>query len=156
MTVLVPHDAGCKFARPQSGGHSDAAKRVADWHNLHRSVGLDNVGRFIAVALSDGASDGVLYATRREAVIHQRHNEKYYAFLCIQMPSMTVCQAESFLRTHRMVYDAGMRMTDPDHRGGGKEIIPRLTQEDQRSQLYALSMRGLVKPSNLIIPRSGK
>lgn len=152
MTVLVPHDAGCKYARPESGGHSDAAKRASDWHNLHRAVGLDTIGRYIAVALSDGSSDGILYDTKRDAVRHQHHNENFYAFMAIQVASVTVCAAESFLYTHRLVYKAGGRMSDPDHYGGGRQIIPRLQKEDHARQDYALSMRGLVKPSNLIIP----
>ena len=153
MTVLVPHDPGCKYARPDGGGHSDMAKRVSDWHNTHRQFGSDAaIGRYIAVALADGCSDGVLYDTKRDAVRHQHHNERFYAYIAIQPASMTICQAESVMRTFRMVYGAKGAFVDPDHPTGGQEIVRRLTREDQASLMHSVRMRGLVRPSNLIYP----
>lgn len=115
---------------------------MSDVYSLHRTAGgLDNVGHWIACRLSDGSSDQVLYVTRREAVIHQHHNEQLYAFVQIRPHSMSICEAASFLRFARMAYDAGFRMTDPQHRTGGRQIIPRLTREDQARQEYALAHR---------------
>lgn len=149
MTVAVAHDLNC----PRKRDHSDAAKRVADAYNLHRTAaGMGAVGQWIAVALCDGTSDGVLYGCKQAAVRHQHHNEAYYAFIRIAPCSMSPCEAESFLRTNRALYDAGMRLADPDHRGGGREVIPRLTVEDQRAQIAAILGRG--RPTNLILPPS--
>lgn len=146
MTVLVAHDPGCKYARPADGGHTDAAKRVADAYNLHLLAGAGfarnpSVGQWLAVALADGASDGVLYETRAACVRHQHHNEQLYAFLRVVPSSMTVCQAEAFLRMHRLAYDNGFRLTDPQAPGGGREIIPRLSGEEFGAQITALERR---------------
>lgn len=140
--VLVPHDAGCRYARPADGGHTDAAKRVSDEVNLHlAAAGRMAYGQWIAVALADGSSDHVLYASRRAAVIHQHHNEQYFAYVRLIPHRMTVCEAEAFLRLHRLAYDNGFRLTDPDAPGGGAEIIPRITQEEFGAQLGALERK---------------
>lgn len=141
--VIVAHDIGCPPRnRTTLGGHSDASKRVADVYNLHRTAGgLDIVGHWIACRMSDGSSDQVLYVTRRDAVRHQKHNEQQYAFVQIRPSSMSVCEAASFLRFARMAYDAGFRLTDPQHRAGGRQIITRLGREDQARTEYALASR---------------
>lgn len=149
--VLVEHDQFC----PAKGlGHSDAAKRVSDQFRLHKAaLGHAAIGRWMAVALADGTGDGVLYDGKRDAVTHQRHNEQFYAFICISPGDMTVCEAESFLQVNRMLYDRGLRMPDPDHRGGGREVIRRAAVEDDRSLLRSIASGGRLRPSNLIITR---
>lgn len=142
------HDLNCPS---QDGPHSDAAKRTADTYNLHQAaIGADAIGQWFAVALSDGDSDGELYETKRDAVRHQRHNEQRYAFVRIVPSSMSTCEASSFLATNRAAHDAGMRLADPDHRAGGRELIPRLTVEDERARVGALL--GRCRPTNLILP----
>jgi hypothetical protein len=98
-------------------------------------------GQWIAVALTDGTSDNVLYASRKAAVSHQHHNEQFYAYIRLVPHSMSVCEAEAFLRMHRLAYDAGFRLADPGAPGGGYEIIPRLTQEEFGAQISALEAR---------------
>lgn len=144
------HDLNC----PATGApHSDAAKRMSDTYNLHQAAAGDvAVGQWFAVRLQDGDSDGELYASKRAAVRHQHHDEAYYAFVRIAPCSMSPCEAESFLRTNRAAYDAGMRLADPDHRAGGLDLIPRVTVEDQRAQVGALL--GRCAPTNLILPRA--
>lgn len=123
------HEAYCRY---KQSGHSDAAKRFCDIYNLHRiGAGNASIGKWFAVRLSDGTSDDTLYDNKLAAVTHQHHNEQFYAFVKIVPPSMKVCDAEVMLTTHRKMYDAGMRMTDPDHRHGGMDLITRLTQSDQ-------------------------
>lgn len=154
MTVTVTHDPGCKWARPGHPGHSDAAKRVQDWYNLHRTAGqgfgiYSNLNKIFAVALQDGASDGVLYDTRSDAIRHQHHNEKYYAYLRVERYIMSVCQAESVLKWHREAYNQGLVFVDRDTavRVPGRkvitvadmEIIPRMTVEDHARQLRELT-----------------
>ena len=141
--VFTSHDEACPPRnRTALGGHSDASKRMADEYNLHRTAGgLDAVGHWIACRLSDGSSDHVLYSRRRECVRHQKHNEQQYAFVQIRPTSMSVCEAASFLRFARMAYEGGFRLTDPDHRAGGRQIITRLGIEDQVRTEYALASR---------------
>ncbi len=150
--VATPHDSGCQYARPQNGQHTDAAKRIADTWNLHLAAaksgrglgfGLNNMGRWIAVALADGKSDGVLYDTRGDAIRHQRHNEQFYAYLKLQPFQLTECMAESYLYMHRLAYGNGFRMADPD--GSGHELIPALSVEDFADQMTALARRDWIR-----------
>lgn len=135
----------CDRQCPQKGPHSDAAKRVHDNYHLHRTADyFASLGKWIAVALQDGSSDGVLYDSKQDAITHQHHNEQWYAYIQITPANMTVCSAEIFLGVTRRLYDKGFRMVDPDHRGGGRELIKRASFEDQVSLL-----RG--KPTNLSI-----
>jgi len=148
MAGRVPHEHGCDWARPSGGAHSDAAKRVRDTYNLHRAAGAagaafglnSTLNKIFAVALADGASDGVLYDTRHDAVRHQHHNEKWYAYLRVERYVMTACQAESVLKFHREAYDKGLVFVDRDDaRLSSMELITRMTTEDHRRQLAALS-----------------
>jgi hypothetical protein len=118
--------------------HSDAAKRASDAVNLHlAALGFGAFKKWVAVRLLDGSSDGVLYDTRREAVRHQL-DEKLCAYLCLPPTQLTPCSAEAFLKFTRDAYRSGFRLTDPDHRTGGPELVKRLTTRDQRRQANAL------------------
>ena len=97
-------------------GFSDAARRMADEINLHvAALGEAASRKWVAIRLSDGGSDGVLYDTRPDAITHQLHER-----LCcyVRLPPfgqmMTVSEAESFLTFNRSIYDAGYRLQDPD------------------------------------------
>lgn len=130
------HDQGC----PLSGTatlHSDAARRYADAVNLHvAALGWGAVKKWVAVRLSDGGSDGVLYDTRDDAIAHQLH-ETQCAYVCVQPGGTTACRAESFLRTTRAAYVAGAHWTGP----GSPEIIRRLTRRDQAAQVARILAR---------------
>lgn len=154
LPVLVRHDPGCKFARGKGvdlddegniiageiqAGHSDAAKRIADTYNLHKSAGAP-VGHWIAVALADGTSDGCAYPGKAEAVRHQHHSEWWFAYIPLCPGSMSVCEAESVLYMRRM--EARLHLADRDDPRGGMDVIPRLTTEDTRRQLAALAGHG--------------
>lgn len=131
--------------------HSDAAKRIADAHNLHLVAGsYDAIGRFIAVTLQDGSGGRELYDSRRDAVVHQKHDEARYVFLRICPASMTTCEAETLLITHRGLYARRMGLTDRDHRAGGRVVIPRITVEDQLAQVRQI-LTGSA-PTNLVWP----
>lgn len=92
----------------------DAARRCSDAVNLHLTIhGMDAVGKWVAVRLSDGGSDARLYDRKQDAVNHQLH-ENLCAYICIVPTGMPVEDALSFLRTTRRLYDAGMRLSDPD------------------------------------------
>jgi hypothetical protein len=143
----MPHDISC---RRKAFNHSDAAKRVSDEYNLHKLADpYGCIGKWIAITLHDGSSDHTLYDRKQQAVQHQHHNEQWYAFIQIKPVTMSTCEAETYLTVMRRVYDAGLRMADPDNVTGGKEVIRRLTREDQRSQLQTIRTGGRSKPSNL-------
>lgn len=129
--------------------HQDPARRFSDQYNLHRlangAANLDCVGKWFAVRLSDGKGDGVLYDSKLDCVVHQKGSEHHYVYTRIGPQSMNPCEADVMLRTHRRMYDRGMRMVDPDHRAGGLELIKRSSIEDQLA-----AMRGIAK--NLRMP----
>jgi len=134
----MEHESYCRY---KQSGHSDAAKRMADTYNLHKiGAGYAAIGKWIAVTLAEGTSDDVLYDNKRDAVRHQKHNEQYYAYIKIVPPSMKYCDAEVMLNTHRRMYDAGMRMADPDAKSGGLDLITRLTQSDMLAQSRGVVM----------------
>lgn len=134
--------------------HSDAAKRVADEFNLHRvASGQAAIGRWVAFTLADGTSDHQIYDTRWDAVTHQHHHEQQCMFLQITPTTLSVCDAEALLSMHRRMYDAGVRLVDPDHRAGGREVIRRVTREDMKAQIRTIATGGRTRPSNLIFPK---
>ena len=127
--------------------HSDAAKRVSDAYRLHRSaLGVAAVGKWIAVGLAGGQSDGVLYDSKTDAVRHQHGNETWFAYLTIGPWDMDVCQAEDYLAAVRLWDESGIPLTDP------REVIPRATAEDQRSLMHSIANRGRTRPSGLVYP----
>lgn len=139
----VVHEAYCQ---QKAFGHSDAARRVSDTYNLHRiAAGLDAVGKYFAAAIADGRSDNVLYDTKRDAVRHQKHDEMYFTFIRIGPQSMRECDAEVMLKVARMAFEQGLRLADPDDARGGKELIKRVSVEDQVNQSRGLN-------SNLVMP----
>lgn len=93
--------------------HSDAAKRCSSTITLHSVTG--NGGKWAAIRLSDGGSDGVVYDTRADAIRHQLH-ETLCAYVQIPHDHMPPEHAERFLAFHRKCYDAGLRLSDPDDR----------------------------------------
>lgn len=91
------------------GCYSDEARRAADTLNLHVAGGAG--GRWVAIRLSDGGSDGVTYDTRAEAIRHQLH-ESQCAYM--RVSSATPAETATFLAYNRQAYDAGYRLPDPD------------------------------------------
>lgn len=135
MVVLVKHDRGCPLV---GMGHSDAAKRVYDTYHLHRTADIHSaVGNWFAAALADGTTDGILYPTKKSAIRHQHHGEMYYTYIQITPANMSVCAAEAMLTVARRLYDAGLRITDPDDMR--REPIKRMNSEDQ----FAFAYRGI-------------
>jgi hypothetical protein len=147
------HETRCPLNGTQAE-HSDASKRLSDTYRLHRLADpIGSVGQWFAAALSDGNSDRTLYQNRADCVRHQHHNELYYCYVQIIPGDMNHCQAESFLETHRKLYDAGIKLTDMDHRAGGLSVIPRLTVEDQMAQMRSILSGGRLPQSNIRLPR---
>lgn len=147
--LLVPHDRMCSYL---GRDHSDAAKRISDTYRLHRMADIHGaIGRWFAAALADGTTDNVLYDSKQSCITHQHHNELLYAYVRIGPHDMTPCDAETFLKIQRKLYDKGLRMVDPDARNGGPVMIPRTSREDMGSQMRSI-LYG-TRPSNLKLPR---
>lgn len=99
------------MANPLLAKYSESAHRCSDAIRLHIVAGSG--GKWAAIRLSDGGSDGIVYDTRADAVRHQLH-ETQCAYVCIPWDDMSPRSAENFLKINRELYDAGLRMTDPD------------------------------------------
>ena len=127
------HQIHCPLEnRTESGGHSDAAMRIAEIYTLHRLADYyGNMGHWIACRLDDGSSDNCLYDSKAHAIKFQKHYENWYTFIQIVPSEMTPCEAEVMIKMARMAYDHGMRITDGL---GRRDLIRRLTWEDQTAQ----------------------
>ena len=89
--------------RPQ---WSNAAKRCSDIVNMHAVCG--SYGKFVAIRLSDGGSDNVLYDSYTDAVRHQLH-EQYCTYFKVPPTGMEPREADAVLRYARWAYDNGYR-----------------------------------------------
>ena len=118
------------------GLFSDEARRASDIINMHLVANPANAGKWVAIRLSDGGSDGVLYDSKGDAVRHQLH-EQQCCYVCIPPTGMPPMEAEVFIRFNRHLYDAGFRMPDPDSRAP-REIVMPVSLEELRA-------RGLLK-----------
>lgn len=95
----------------------DAAKRMADTIRLHQAVvGKDELlsGRYVAVRLADGGSDGVLYDTRAEAINGQRNSPSRCAYFQVPLQRWSEATCDTLLWYVRGCYDSGFR-EDPSH-----------------------------------------
>ncbi len=118
--------------------YSDAAKRAADIVNGYLAwVPIDELRRkYIAVRLSDGGTDGVLYDSKRDAVRHQLDE-----FLCAYVSfrnllnGATAREMEIFLKFNRDAYDKGFRLTDPDAVHGGPDVLMTTAAHDHYGNL---------------------
>lgn len=100
------------------------------------------VRSWIAVRLSDGGTDGVLYDSRVDAVKHQQYeNQCAYLSLRAAVSGMDEQEAYVYLKFHEHAYDAGYRFTNPEAPNGGMDMQIPLTYEDVRSQIRRLSLR---------------
>lgn len=90
---------------------TDAGKRASEVIRLHILAG--KAGRWAAIRLSDGGSDGIAYDQRSDAIRHQLH-ESQCAYVKIPQDDMSPAAASSFITVNRRLYDAGYRLTDPD------------------------------------------
>jgi hypothetical protein len=126
---------GC---RSHPFGHADSARRMADTVNLHWTAQQwDAIGKWVAVRLSDGGSDGVLYDRKADAVRHQ-FSEYQCAYVRIIRDQMSVCEAHTFIEVSRRAYDAGFRLTDPDSRSGGRDLLLSARIEERQKVLNIL------------------
>lgn len=101
----------------------DDAKRMSDiltTHYLEDPRG--NVGRFAAIRLSDGGSDGVLYDSVEEAAWAQLHYRQC-AYVRIATGGFGPRECAVILAYHRRVYDAG---NVPPYLSGARVRVPNV------------------------------
>lgn len=95
------------------GSVDDFAKRACDIMNMHvLGKGDQSWGKWVALRLSDGGSDGVLYDDRDTAISFQLHPTQC-AYLCIPPSGFTLKEIREFLTLSRKLYDKGARI--PSH-----------------------------------------
>lgn len=99
-------------------GFSDAARRCSEVVNMHALAGA--YGKWVAIRLSDGGSDGIAYDTRADAIQHQLH-ERLCCYISVPLGYMHVGEAEAFMKLNRDLYDKGMRLSDP---AGKDAMVP--------------------------------
>jgi len=104
--VSTPQDA-----LPQALAYSDRARRCSDIIRQH--IVNQHGGFWAAIRLSDGGSDGIPYELREHAIQYQLH-EQQCAYIKIPLDDMSPAHAERYLRAVTQLYDAGMRLIDPD------------------------------------------
>ncbi len=88
-------------------GFSDAAKRASDIINLHLVADPEgNIGYWVAIRLSDGGSDGVLYRELSDAVRAQLHYTQCM-YVPIRFGGMPPQEADVMIVAHRRIYANG-------------------------------------------------
>lgn len=98
----------------------DRTRRAWDALQLHyQAIGVDCMGHWVAVRLSDGGSDGHLYRSKADATRHQLH-ERQCAYICLG-PDMKIGELHRYLELNEQVYDAGGRLADE-----GTHVVPSM------------------------------
>lgn len=93
---------------------SDRARRCSDIvTQALTDLGPQLWGKWIAIRLSDGGSDGNIYDAKSTAQRFQLH-PKQCAYVCVPPEGMSPRQAETYLRFIEGLYDAGADLADPD------------------------------------------
>jgi hypothetical protein len=103
--------------------HTTSADMMPDWGTK---------APWIAVRLSDGGTDGNLYDTKKDAVVHQLHPHQC-AYILIPPEGMTPEQARIMLKFTAQMYEAGVQLADPD-----MQVQPVVRKEAIPSVIRAL------------------
>lgn len=92
----------------------DAAQRMVDAMALHLgAVGDDAHGKYLAVRLADGRSDGNLYDTRRDAARHQI-NDPWCFYLKVCVGGIPVREAWTVLMYARQAKQRGVVFSEEE------------------------------------------
>jgi hypothetical protein len=99
---------GVRSGLAQGGplGFSDAAKRFSDGMALHCAAG--SYGRWMAVRLSDGGTDGIPYELLADAMRHQLHPTQCL-YVRVALAPIPPQEADAVLGYYRRAYDHGWR-----------------------------------------------
>lgn len=107
---------------------TDEGRRCSEAVNTALMLGA--CGKWVAVRLSDGRSDGGMYDTKKDAIrlapwdLNLLH-ETQAVYIKVPPGGMPPEEATAFLEVNRKLYSAGMRLADPD-----LEVIMPYTKED--------------------------
>jgi len=97
---------------------TDAAKRMSDHINARVAFTPPDElfhNPYMAFALADGSTDGVLYPTKADAVSHQSNEYRYcYFSFRSAMAGANPKDCQLFLDVHRHTYEQGGRLTAPE------------------------------------------
>jgi len=100
---------------------TEAGRRASD---VVRQAIVDGYpGFWVALRLSDGGSDGIAYTSKRDAVRYQLH-EQQCAYLRVPRDDANPKEMSRWLEIHRMLYDKGLRLADPDDEAEREVIAP--------------------------------
>ncbi len=126
----------------------DVAKRA--WEQVknivHSTDWETRMHAVLAIRLRDGQVDPTLYDSKKAAVKHAHGNEQWFAYFSFRNAPNGFASpkdAAIFLAYHRMAYDAGFRLPDPDDAHGGPDPIMPTPEEHVMDQLARL-MRAAV------------
>lgn len=87
------------------------ARRACEQVNIHLlAQGTEAHGRYVAIRLSDGGSDGTLYDTRNDAIRHQLH-ENLCAYYRVTIGGASPKAMWVFMVYMRQLYDNGVRFS---------------------------------------------
>lgn len=108
--------------------------------------------KFMAFALADGKSDGVLYDTKKDAVRHQHNNEKNFVFIAFRQLAGGARPRDCaiMVKFNRDLYARGYRMPDPDAVNGGPTPIMTTRWHDFYNGRL---MRPMPQQTSLWLPR---
>jgi hypothetical protein len=117
---------------------SDDCKKLSDSVNMHMLAG--NAGQFAAYKLQDVSTNNTVYPNRKEAVRILWPNQDYYFFVWVPPGGMDLLEAATYLQYNRDLYEAGMKMPDPDD-AVSPDSIPTMpnTKEDAARQIRLLT-----------------
>lgn len=102
----------------------DIGRRASEVISLHVLAG--SVGKWVALRLSDGSSDGIPYDSRPDAIKHQLH-EQLCCYVRVPSDGMPSAHALQFILINRALYAQGYRLADPDM--PGEPIYPMTDEE---------------------------
>ena len=96
-------------------GWPDRTRRAYDVIATHYIAQGPHIGgHWVAIRLSDGGSDGVLYDSKPEATRHQLH-ETQCAYICLPpFGEMSIGEIHRYLELNDMIYAQGGRLSDVD------------------------------------------
>lgn len=103
----------------------DDAARFHSMLRVHQMVlSFEEVaaGRFMAVRLSDGGSDGMIYESQADAVRHQTGNQNYYLYVRIMPERLSNRSCDVMLWYGRIRHDRGYRPAGAHE--GSRLILP--------------------------------
>lgn len=104
----------------------DIGKRASDIINLHiTALTWEEIQfKFVAIRLSDGGSDNVLYDSKRDAIRHQVHEQQCAYVALRNMPTGSNPRDMAiYLKFNRDAYLSGMRLVNPEDQFGGPDLM---------------------------------